>query len=35
MTKDEIKNADSLTDEQVKKIAQDARMDPALAGNFY
>jgi len=34
MTKDEIKNADSLTDEQVKKIAQDAGTDPALLAIF-
>jgi signal recognition particle GTPase len=34
MTKDEIKNADSLTDEQVKKIAQDAGIDPALLAIF-
>jgi hypothetical protein len=34
MTEDEINNADSLTDEQVKKIAQDARIDPALLAIF-
>lgn len=34
MTEDEIKNADSLTDEQVKKIAQDAGVDPALLAIF-
>lgn len=34
MTADEIKNAGSLTDEQVKKIAQDAGIDLALFAIF-
>ena len=34
MTADEIKNAGSLTDEQVKKIAQDAKIDSALFAIF-
>ena len=34
MTKSELKNADLLTDEQVKKIAQDAKIDPALLAIF-
>lgn len=34
MTEDEIKNADRLTDEQVRKIAQDAKIDPALFAIF-
>ena len=34
MTADEIKNAGSLTDEQVKKIAQDAGIDSALLAIF-
>jgi hypothetical protein len=34
MTADEIKNAGSLTDEQVKKIAQDAGIDSALFAIF-
>jgi signal recognition particle GTPase len=34
MTEDEIKNADLLTDEQVKKIAQDAGIDSALFAIF-
>jgi hypothetical protein len=34
MTADEIKNAGSLTDEQVKKISQDAGIDSALFAIF-
>jgi hypothetical protein len=34
MTADEIKNAGSLTDEQVNKIAQDAGIDLALLAIF-
>ncbi len=34
MTESELKNADSLTDEQVKKIAQDAGIDSALFAIF-
>jgi hypothetical protein len=34
MTENESKNADDLTDEQVKKIAQDAKIDPALLAIF-
>ena len=34
MTENESKNADNLTDEQVKKIAQDAKIDPALLAIF-
>jgi K+-sensing histidine kinase KdpD len=34
MTADEIKNAGSLTDEQVKKIARDAGIDSALLAIF-
>ena len=34
MTESELKNADLLTDEQVKKIAQDAKIDPALLAIF-
>jgi hypothetical protein len=34
MTENEINNAHSLTDEQVKKIAQDAKIDPALLAIF-
>ena len=34
MTEDEKKNADKLTDEQVKKIAEDAKIDPALLAIF-
>lgn len=34
MTESELKNADSLTDEQVKKIAQDAGIDPAIFAIF-
>jgi hypothetical protein len=34
MTKSEINNAVELTDEQVGKIAQDAKIDPALLAIF-
>jgi hypothetical protein len=34
MTADEIKNAGALTDEQVKKISQDAGIDSALFAIF-
>ena len=34
MTENEIKNAENLTDEQVKKIAVDAKIDPALLAIF-
>jgi hypothetical protein len=34
MTADEIKNAGSLTDEQVNKIARDAEIDSALFAIF-
>lgn len=34
MTLDEKQNADSLTDEQIQKIAADARMDPANLAIF-
>lgn len=34
MTPDEKQNADKLTDEQIHKIAQDARTDPALLAIF-
>ena len=34
MTENESKDADNLTDEQVKKIAQDAKIDPALLAIF-
>lgn len=34
MTESEIKNADKLTDEQVKKIADDAKIDSALLAIF-
>ena len=34
MTKSEINNAVELTDEQVERIAQDAKIDPALLAIF-
>jgi hypothetical protein len=34
MTPDEKDSADSLTDQQVQKIAADARIDPALLAIF-
>jgi hypothetical protein len=34
MTKNEIKNAERLTDEQIKKIAEDAKTDAALFAIF-
>jgi acyl-CoA reductase-like NAD-dependent aldehyde dehydrogenase len=34
MTEDELKNADLLTDEQVKKIAQDAKIDATIFAIF-
>jgi len=34
MTESEIKNADKLADEQVKKIADDAKIDSALLAIF-
>lgn len=34
MTKAEIENADKLTDEQVIKIAADAKIDPAIFAIF-
>jgi len=34
MTADEKQNADKLTDEQVRKIAADAQVDPALLAIF-
>jgi len=34
MTPDEKKNADSLTDEQIQKIAADAQIDPAIFAIF-
>jgi acyl-CoA reductase-like NAD-dependent aldehyde dehydrogenase len=34
MTRDELNNAEALTDEQVKKIAQDAGIDIALFAIF-
>jgi hypothetical protein len=34
MTPDEINNADTLTDEQVQKIAADAGIDPAVFAIF-
>ncbi len=34
MTESEINNAGELTDEQVGKIAQDAKIDPALLAMF-
>lgn len=34
MTPDEKQNADSLTDEQVKRIATDAQVDPANLAIF-
>ena len=34
MTTDEKQNADSLTDEQIQKIAVDARIDPGIFAIF-
>ncbi|MCE5339980.1 MAG: hypothetical protein LLF92_02460 [Planctomycetaceae bacterium] len=34
MTEDEKKNAESLTDQQVKRIAADAKIDPAVLAIF-